>query len=160
ERRNEIHSRLKRLAAIREYQYPVELVAHQDLETVTEVFIRVNSGGTRLREAELALARLAWKLPGSIVGPFEELEEECLERGFDLDSRFFMRALVSTATRQSRFRDLKAFWDRSPDEIEKVWTRTASGVRHALNFVEGNVGIPGSELLPSQFALIPLVVVF
>jgi hypothetical protein len=71
-----------------------------------------------------------------------------------------MRALVSTATRQSRFRDLKAFWDRSPDEIEGAWTRAASGVRHALNFVEGNVGIPGSELLPSQFALVPLVVVF
>src|SRR5262249_62193559 len=69
--RKELHNRLKKLAGIREYQYPVEIVREDDLEVVTEVFIRVNSGGTRLREAELALARLAWKLPGSIVGPFE-----------------------------------------------------------------------------------------
>jgi hypothetical protein len=158
--RRSIHERLKKLSAIREYQYPVELVREDDLEIVTEVFIRVNSGGTRLREAELALARLAWKLPGSIVGPFGQMEEACEERGFDLDTRFLMRSLISTATRQSRFRDLKAFWERPVKEIEHAWERTENGLRLALDFVEGNIGIPGSELLPSQFSLIPLVVVF
>lgn len=157
--RNALHNRLKRLAAMREYQYPVEIVREDDLETVTEVFIRVNSGGTRLREAELALARLAWKLPGSIVGPFEHLEDACEERGFDLDSRFFMRALISVATGQSRFRDLKGFWSRPVDEIESAWRRTETGVRLALDFVEGNIGIPGSDFVPSTFTLIPLVVV-
>jgi len=110
---------LKKLVDMRKYQYPVEIIREDDLEIVTEVFIRVNSGGTRLREAELALARLAWKLPGSIVGPFEEMEESCLERGFDLDTRFLMRALIAVATRQSRFKDLKAFWNRPAKEIEK-----------------------------------------
>lgn len=160
EARNEIHNRLKKLGAMREYQYPVEIVREDDLEIVTEVFIRVNSGGTRLREAELALARLAWKLPGSIVGPFEQMEDACEERGFDLDARFLMRSLISTATRQSRFRDLKAFWERPADDIESAWKRTDRGLRLALDFVEGNVGIPGSELLPSHLSLIPLVVVF
>lgn len=158
--RRAIHDRLKRLSAIREYQYPVEIVREDSLETVTEVFIRVNSGGTRLREAELALARLAWKVPGSIVGPFERVEDECEERGFDLDARFLMRALVSTATRQSRFRDLKAFWERPAKQIEDAWSRTERGLKRALDFVEGNVGIPGSELLPSSFSLIPLSVIF
>jgi len=160
EHRNEIHGRLKKLSAIREFQFPVEIVREDDLETVTEIFIRVNSGGTRLREAELALARLAWKLPGSIVGPFQELENECEARGFDLDSRFLMRALVSTATRQSRFRDLKAFWEKPSAEIEAYWSKAEKGVRLALDFVEGNVGVPGSEFLPTAMALIPLMVVF
>jgi hypothetical protein len=156
----EIHKKLKSLSAIRDYQYPVEIVREDDLEVVTEVFIRVNSGGTRLREAELALARLAWKLPGSIVGPFEKMEDSCEERGFDLDTRFLMRSLIATATRQGRFRDLKAFWERPVEEIEQVWRQTEKGLRLALDFVEGNVGIPGSNLLPSQFSLIPLVVIF
>lgn len=160
EAEREIHKKLKNLSAIREYQYPVEIVREDDLEIVTEVFIRVNSGGTRLREAELALARLAWKLPGSIVGPFEQMEDACEERGFDLDTRFLMRSLIATATRQSRFRDLKAFWERPVEEIEQAWKKTEKGLRLALDFVEGNVGIPGSELLPSQFSLIPLAVVF
>lgn len=158
--RNRIHNRLKRLAGLREYQYPVEIVREDDLEVVTEVFIRVNSGGTRLREAELALARLAWKVPGSIVGPFEELEDACWERGFNMDARFLMRALVSTATRQSRFRDLKAFWQRPAEDIERAWKQTAKAIRLTLDFVEGNVGIPGSDMLASHLALIPLIAVF
>lgn len=160
ERRNEIHGRLKKLSAIKEFQFPVEIVREADLETVTEIFIRVNSGGTRLREAELALARLAWKLPGSIVGPFQDLENDCETRGFDLDSRFLMRALVATATRQSRFRDLKTFWEKPSAEIEAHWRRVEKGIRLSLDFVEGNVGIPGSELLATSMALIPLTVVF
>ncbi|MCL6512224.1 MAG: DUF262 domain-containing protein [Anaerolineae bacterium] len=159
--RKEIFNRLKKLDMIREYQYPVEIIREDDLEVVTEVFIRVNSGGTRLREAELALARLAWKLPGSIVGPFTNLEEYCEERGFDgIDARFLMRELISVATRQSRFRDLKTFWSRPAAEIEAAWERTEQGLRNALDFVQGNVGIPGSVLLPSHVSLIPLTVIF
>ena len=160
ELRDKLHDRLKRLSAIKDYQFPVEIVKEDNLEVVTEVFIRVNSGGTRLREAELALARLAWKLPGSIVGPFEMMEDACEERGFVLDARFLMRALVSVATGQSRFKDLKAFWQRPAKEIEEAWSRTERGIKLALDFVEGNVGIPGSELLPSHFTLFPLIGVF
>jgi hypothetical protein len=160
ETKNDVHEHLKRLKAISKYQFPVEIVRSQDLESVTEVFIRVNSGGTRLRQAELALARLAWKVPGSIVGPFERMEGECVERGFDLDTRFLMRALIAVATRQSRFRDLKAFWERPAAEIERAWKRTENGLRLTLDFVEGNVEIPGTEFLPSQYSLIPLITIF
>jgi hypothetical protein len=155
-----IYARLKKLTTISDYQYPVEIIREDDLEIVTEVFIRVNSGGTRLREAELALARLAWRLPGSIVDHFGKMEDACIERGFELDSRFLMRALISTATRQSRFRDLKAFWKRPAEEIENSWKQTEKGLRLTLDFVEGNVGIPGSAFLPSHLSLIPLAVIF
>ncbi|MEW6337803.1 MAG: DUF262 domain-containing protein [Acidobacteriota bacterium] len=157
--RNQIHDRLKRLHAIRQYKFPIEIVKEDDLEVVTEIFIRVNSAGTRLREAELALARLAWKLPGKVVGDFEKLEDACLERGFDIDTRFLMRALVVVGTGQSRFRDLKAYWQRPAAGLDRDWKRTERGLRSALDFVEGNVGIPGSELLPSHMTLLPLVAV-
>jgi hypothetical protein len=158
--RNEIHERLNRLRSIRRYEFPIEIVKEDDLETVTEIFIRANSAGTRLREAELALAKLAWKLPGRIVGAFEALQEACVERGFDIDTRFLMRALIVVATRQSRFRDLKALWGRPPAQIDSDWRRVERWLRRALDFVEGNVGIPGSGLLASQFTLFPLIATF
>ena len=160
EAEEQIHGRLTRLTAIQDYQFPVDIVREDDLETVTEVFIRVNAGGTRLREAELALARLAWKLPGTIVTSFEQAADQCQERGFELDARFLMRVLISVATRQSRFRDLQAFWKRPAAEIDAEWKRAERGLRLALDFVEGNVGIPGSELLPSHMSLIPLCAIF
>ena len=158
--KNRLLERLKRLTGIRKYQFPVEIVREQDLEVVTEIFIRVNSAGTRLREAELALARLAWKLPGTIIGPFEQAVADCELRGFDLDMRFLMRALVAVATRQARFTDLKGFWQRPAAEIEEAWRKTDRGLRLTLDFVEGNVGIPGSDLLPSFLSLIPLIAIF
>lgn len=160
ETRNVIHERLRKLSNIRKYQFPVEIVREQDLEVVTEIFIRVNSGGTRLVEAELALARLAWKLPGFIVGSFEETASECETRGFNLDTRFLIRALVAVATKQSRFKDLKAFWNQPARIIEEKWTKTIRGLQLALDFVEGNVGIPGSEFLPSHLSLILPTVIF
>jgi hypothetical protein len=160
ETRNLIHDKLKRITAIRKFQFPVEIIRDDDLEVVTEVFIRINSGGTRLREAELALARMAWRIPGIVVKNMQATEEACEERGFDIDSRFLMRALIAVATGQSRFRDLKAFWSRPAEEIAAAWKKTESAVRLALDFVEGNVGIPGSALLPSHFTLFPVVAVF
>jgi hypothetical protein len=160
EKRRALSDRLNRLAGIRNYQYPVEIIRDRDLETATEVFIRVNSGGTRLRDAELALARLAWKLPGTLVGSMEVLEEECEGRGFKLDSRFLMRCLVCAGTGQSSFTDLKKFWERPAGDIQQIWESTARGLRLALDFVEGNVEVPGSEFLPSNYTMIPLVIVY
>jgi hypothetical protein len=152
--------RLKRLSAVKKREFPVESIKDTDLEVVTEIFIRVNSGGTRLREAELALAKMAWKLPGSLVGPLGTAVEECVVRGFELDSRFIMRALISVATGQARFRDLKAFWSQPASIIQAAWVRTEKALKHSLDFVEGNVGLPSSDFLPSQYALIPLIKVF
>jgi hypothetical protein len=160
DKRNSINERLKRITGIKKFQLPVEIIREEDLEVVTEVFIRINSGGTRLREAELALARMAWKIPGIVVDSLRATEEACEERGFDLDGRFLVRALISVATGQSRFRDLKAFWSQPAQDISKAWKKTERAAKLALDFVEGNVGIPGSALLPSHFTLFPLIAVF
>src|SRR2546425_8561471 len=56
--------RLQRLKRIGEYKFPIEIFPSDDYEEVTEVFVRINSAGTRLRAAELALAQLALRLPG------------------------------------------------------------------------------------------------
>jgi hypothetical protein len=160
ENEQQILDRLKQLDRVKSQKLPVESVRDTDLEEDTEIFIRINSGGTRLREAELALAKMAWKLPGSLVGPLGDAAEQCAERSFDLDSRFIMRALIAVATGQSRFRDLKAFWAQPAEKINAAWGKTEKALKHCLDFVEGNIGIPGSEFLPSQYALIPLVKVF
>ncbi len=49
EYKRQTHDNLKKLVSIRDFQFPVEIVREEDLEVVTEIFIRVNSAGTRLR---------------------------------------------------------------------------------------------------------------
>ena len=58
EKRRTFGQRLGQLERIKEYRYPVMIIHTDDYEEVTESFIRINSRGTRLREAELAMAQL------------------------------------------------------------------------------------------------------
>jgi hypothetical protein len=152
--------RLSRLRKIGEYKFPIEIFRTDDYEEVTELFVRINSAGTRLRAAELVLAQLALRLPGAIVDRFDEAMDEYSELQYELDARFLTRALIAIGTGQSRFRYLSEFWKKSPAELEVIWNRTRKAVDAAVNFVRLNARFESSEWLPSLNALIPLAVFF
>jgi hypothetical protein len=152
--------RLRRLRQIGEYKFPIEIFRSDDYEQVTELFVRINSAGTRLRAAELVLAQLALRLPGALVEKFENAMEEYEDIGYDLDARFLTRALISIGTGQSRFRHLTDFWQKTPDQINKIWERTRKAINCAVNFSRNNALFEQSAWLPSLNALIPLLSYF
>jgi len=150
--------RLTRLERIKEYRYPVMVIHTDDYEEVTESFIRINSRGTRLREAELAMAQLAFRWPGAIVNEFEKALEDYEQANFDFEARFLMRCFVSVGTNQSRFRYLGTLWKKNQVELEAIWNKTRKAVDHTINFLRNNAGIEASKWIPSANALVPLVV--
>jgi hypothetical protein len=153
--------RLQRLRRIGEYKFPIEIFKTDDYEQVTELFVRINSAGTRLRAAELVLAQLALRLPGSIVQKFDKAMDDYRDLGYgEVDSRFLTRALVVIGTGQSRFRYLTEFWKKTPEEIERIWRRTRKAVDSAVNFTRQNARFESSDWLPSLSALIPLAAYF
>jgi hypothetical protein len=152
--------RLQRLRKVGEYKFPIEIFRSDEYEEVTELFVRINSAGTRLRAAELILAQLALRLPGAIVETFEQAMEEYLEVGYELDARFLTRALIAVGTGQSRFRYLTEFWEKPAAEIQGIWERARKGIDSAVNFVRQNARFESSDWLPSQNALIPLTAYF
>ncbi len=153
-------NRLKRVRNISQYKFPVEVFKSDDYEEVTELFVRVNSAGTRLRAAELVLAQLALRLPGTLVQKFEEAMDEYSELAYELDSRFLTRAFIAIGTGQSRFRYLTEFWKKPPAELERIWVRARRGIDCAVNFVRQNARFESSDWLPSLNALIPLTAYF
>ena len=157
---DEYLDRLSRLEKIKEYRYPVMIIHTDDYEEVTESFIRINSRGTRLREAELAMAQLAFHWPGAIVRKFESALEDYEQANYELEARFLMRCFVAVGTNQSRFRYLSALWKKSQAELETIWKRTKKAVDHTVNFLRNNAGIESSGWIPSINALVPLVVYF
>ena len=152
--------RLQKLKRIGEYKYPIEIFRTDDYEQVTELFVRINSAGTRLRAAELVLAQLALRLPGALVETFERAMDEYEEIRYELDARFLIRALVAVGTGQSKFRYLTEFWKKEASEIEDIWSATEKGVNAAVNFVRHNGRFERSDWLPSLNALIPLTAFF
>lgn len=152
--------RLSRLERIKDYRYPVMILHTDDYEEVTESFIRINRKGTRLKLAELAMAKLAFNWPGVIIKEFESALEKYEQVNFDFEARFLMRCFVAVGTGQSRFRYLGGLWKRSKGELRGIWEKTIKGLDHTINFLKNNAGIESSEWIPSQNALVPLVVYF
>ncbi len=142
--------RLNRVEKIRGISVPVHILSGFNYEEVTEVFVRVNSKGTRLRQAELAIAQLAFRLPGLVTNDLKAFQDELDESGYDIDLRFLVRCLTAVATGQSRFRLLGT---ANPEHVKRSWTATRRAIEFFLNLAKENLGLESWEWVPSNNAL-------
>ncbi len=139
------------MQAIGQYQVPVHVLKGFDYEEVTDIFLRVNSKGTRLREAELAIARLAFRLPGMITEELGKFEDKLESEHYDIELRFLVRCLTAVTTGQSRFRPLANVPEA---QIRQGWAKTKRAMEHFVNLLRNNLGIESSDWLPSMNAFV------
>ncbi len=146
--------RLARLRAVRKYVYRMDILERTlSYEEVTEIFVRVNSLGAKLRSSDLALAQITAKWRGALK-TFQVFERECAELGFELDLGIHLKNLVAFATGQSRFLTVGGL---SVDALKQAWKDRYFGMEFALDFVRSNAGIDSPALfLSSPFVLITL----
>lgn len=144
--------RLNKLRKIREYTYRIDVLGKNlRYNEVTEIFVRVNSLGAKLRGADLALAQITAKWRNSLQ-EFEKFQEECKGNGFNLDlGSVHLRNMVVFATAQSRFGTVK---NLSKETLQKNWGESCRGMEFALNFMRANAGLESPTLLASPFVLI------
>ena len=152
-RRIKYTQRLNRLRAIREYMYRVDVLEESmSYEEVTEIFVRVNSLGAKLRSSDLALAQITAKWRGSLK-EFQEFQHACDDLGFRFDLSPYLKTLVALATGQSRFLTVGSL---SREALEESWHRTKKAVTFAINYLRTNTGLDSPALLSSPFVLITL----
>jgi len=136
------------------YYYPIQILSKdKSYAEVTDVFVRVNSAGAKLRTADLALAQVTSRWTGS-MDLFTKVVSECQEAKFDLDEGFLIKCLVSVSTGQNKFKII----NKIPiEQLKEDWEITKKGLHFAINFLKENAKIETSEVLPSPFLLIPIV---
>src|SRR5262249_51811727 len=81
-------------------------------DEVTEIFVRVNSLGAKLRSSDLALAQITAKWRNSLK-TFEAFQDKCAGLGFELDLGLYLKNLVAFTTGQSRLLTVVASRPRS-----------------------------------------------
>ncbi len=145
--------RLARLRGIRKYTYRMDVLERKlSYDEVTEIFVRVNSLGAKLRSSDLALAQITAKWRGSLK-TFQAFQEKCTRAGFEVDLGLYLKNLVAFATDQSRFLTVGSI---SLDRLKKAWDESVKGMEFAMNFLKSNVGIESPVLLSSPFLLVAL----
>jgi len=144
--------RIKRVRAINDYMYSMQVLG-RDLgyEEVAEIFVRVNSSGTKLRGSDLALAQITAKWRGC-SDLFEGLIEEYKDK-YELDLGVLVRTLVVFASGQPKFNSIGAIPKK---RLMEAWQPTKHGLRFAINFLTENAGVGHPSLLSSQNFLIPI----
>lgn len=143
--------RLAQLRRIRKYVYRMDVLERSlTYEEVTEIFVRVNSLGAKLRSSDLALAQITARWRHSLE-IFQKFQSECAKLGYDLDLGIHLKALIAFATGQSRFLTAGRL---SLDVLQTGWKEATEGMRFAINFLKSNAGIDSPALLSSPFLMI------
>ncbi len=145
--------RLARLRSIRKYTYRMDVLERKlSYDEVTEIFVRVNSLGAKLRSSDLALAQITAKWRNSLK-VFQAFQTRCAKLGFDLDLGIHLKNLVVFATGQSRFLTVGGL---SLETLQKSWKKCCEGMEFALNFLKSNAKIDSPALLSSPFIAVTL----
>jgi hypothetical protein len=148
--------RLKKLRAVKQYSYVVHVLERaMSYEEVTEIFVRVNSLGAKLRSSDLALAQMTSRWP-NLLKQLETFQEECEQSWFTIDLGQLVRAIVVFATRQCLFRSVAT---TPVGKLQEGWEQAKEGLRFAINFLRTNAGIEDESLLSSPMFIHSLAAV-
>jgi hypothetical protein len=144
--------RLKNLRSIRDYVYRMDVLESKlSYEEVTEIFVRVNSLGAKLKGSDLALAQITARWHDSLR-IFEEFQTEIeSEHNFDLELGTILRGMITQATGQSRFKTVSSL---SQKTLEESWKANTRALTFALNFLRSNTKIDSSALLTSPYIIV------
>jgi hypothetical protein len=145
--------RLDKLRNIKNYVYRMDVLERTlSYDEVTEIFVRVNSLGSKLRGSDLALAQITAKWKNSLQ-TFLDFQMECQKSGFDIEIGVLLRNLVVIATGQCRFKTIGSV---SLNNLKESWTAACEGTHFALNFLRSNAGIDNEVLLSSPYLIVAL----
>lgn len=144
-----------------------EAVTYQELDSidnpalyteddVVEVFIRANSGGTKLGKSDLLFSLLSasWKVADEEM---EELLESLNVHGFAFDRDFVLKTCLVLLGQGARYEVQKFRKAGVREDIEARWEDIAKAIQDVLDFVRGKTFIQCDKALPTYLVLIPLI---
>lgn len=128
--------RLSRLDKVRDYTYTVDHVSGDDysVDEVVDIFNRVNSRGTPLKKADLALAHVCSLWPEARA-ELRGFAARMAERGFDVDLNFLVRCLAGVATGSVLLEG--SFLKTQAPTFQDAWLKMQPAFEHLVGVLLG-----------------------
>lgn len=125
-------------------------------DDVVEIFIRANSGGTKLGKSELLFSLLtaAWDDADTQM---EQLLENLNQHGFAFTRDFTLKTCLTLLDQGSAYNVEKFRRDGVRNTVEERWKDISDAVKAVLDFVRSKTFIQCDRALTSYNALIPLI---
>lgn len=152
---HEFNENMNRLRRILDREYPIQTVPPSaGIDDAIDVFDRVNRLGTKLTDAELALAHISGKWPQA-RRVFKAKIEELEAKRFTFDLTFMVRSLTGVINNRALFDTVHA---TPRDALEQGWKTLAKILDYLLTVLPGRASIHSSEDLNTTNALVPVIV--
>lgn len=151
---NDLIANYHRLLAVKAIDLPVQVVpANASLTEAITIFDRINSQGTKLTDAELALTHITAKWPEA-RRVFKAKIEELAKLAFEFDLTFMTRALTVVVTGRALFEQVH---DSPKEELVAGWARLSKVLDYLISFLPKGAFINSTADLNTTNALISLV---
>ena len=140
---------LTQLGEITKKVFHIEEITDKSLEEVVDIFNEVNSGGTKLSQADLTLAQISARRPSA-----RDEIKACLQKwgnaGYWFSMEWFLRGVTTTLTGDARFRAIAQI---SSDEFHHGVQRYEKHVDEMLMQIRAHLGLDHGSVLRSPFSL-------
>lgn len=145
---------LEHLRHIKDVDLPVQVVpSNANLDEAIDIFDRVNSQGTKLTDAELALTHVTGKW-ASARREMKRKIQELSHRHFYFDLTFMTRALTGVVVKRALFETIH----QSPHEDLKAgWKRLSQILDYLVSLLPGQAYVHSTEDLNTNNILIPVI---
>ena len=126
------------------------------VDDVVEIFIRANSGGTRLGKSDLmfSLVSQSWSEADESL---EELLQTLNQSGYVFERDFVLKSSLVMLGHGAKY-DVAKF--RNPDireEFVSKWPQLSDAIRGVRDFLYGKTFLRSDKAVPSYLSLIPLI---
>jgi hypothetical protein len=144
-----------------------ETISYQELDSldnpelyteddVVEVFIRANSGGTKLGKSDLLFSLLTSTWDEADV-EMDDLLEKLNRHGFGFTRDFVLKTCLTILGHGARYEVKKFRQAGVREQIESKWDAISGAIVDVLDFVRGKTFIQCNKALPTYSVLIPLI---
>jgi hypothetical protein len=149
--------RVGQLDALRNYPYTVDVLAQEDLDLdqVIEIFNRVNSAGTPLTKADLALAHICSVWPEA-RSELRSFSSEMGQHGFPIGLDFLIRCVAAVASGSLLLEG--TFYRVPAEELQLAWKKVRDSFEHLVNVLRLEAYVDRLDDLPTPNVLIPITV--
>jgi len=143
--------RLNQILGIREIDLHIEEVTgdNKTIDVVVDIFNRVNSGGTKLSQGDLALARICADWPEGRERMRKSLQR-WQEAGYHFNLDWLLRNTNTIVTGEAKFSHLQGV---EPAKIKDGILRAERSIDHLLNIIAGRLGLDHDRVFFGKYAL-------
>lgn len=139
-----------------------EIIAYQeinesvDVDEVVEIFIRANSGGTKLNKSDLLFALLIniWEEAEENI---EDLLNELNKTGYEFTRDFILKTCLSLLNKGAKYEVTKFRKIENTSNITQNWNKIADAIKKVKDFLYNQTYIRNDKALPSYLTFIPFI---